>query len=53
MTSCVFWSGRRPTERSEILERMTTLQIAGMRPTYDEIVSKGILDCCGTTGAMH
>ncbi len=29
-------------ERSEILEMMTTLQLAGMRATYDEIVSVGI-----------
>jgi DNA replication protein DnaC len=29
-------------ERSEILEMMTTLQLAGMRSTYDEIVSTGI-----------
>jgi len=29
-------------ERSEILEMMTTLQLAGMRSTYDEIVSVGI-----------
>jgi hypothetical protein len=26
-------------ERSEILEMMTTLQLSGMRSTYDEIVS--------------
>ena len=30
------------TERSEILEMMTTLQLAGMRAVYDEIVSVGI-----------
>jgi DNA replication protein DnaC len=29
-------------ERSEILEMITTLQLAGMRATYDEIVSVGI-----------
>jgi DNA replication protein DnaC len=29
-------------ERSEILEMMTTLQLAGMRSAYDEIVSVGI-----------
>jgi DNA replication protein DnaC len=29
-------------ERSEILEMLTTLQLAGMRATYDEIVSTGI-----------
>ena len=29
-------------ERSEILEMMTTLQLAGMRATYDEILSVGI-----------
>ena len=29
-------------ERSEILEMMTTLQLSGMRSTYDEIVSVGI-----------
>jgi DNA replication protein DnaC len=30
------------TERSEIFEMMTTLQLAGMRAAYDEIVSVGV-----------
>ena len=29
-------------ERSEILDMMTTLQLAGMRAAYDEIVSVGV-----------
>ena len=29
-------------ERSEILEMMATLQLAGMRAAYDEIVSTGV-----------
>ena len=29
-------------ERSDILDMMTTLQLAGMRAAYDEIVSVGI-----------
>jgi hypothetical protein len=35
-------AGWTAQERSEILEMMTTLQLAGMRSTYDEIVSVGI-----------
>ena len=30
------------TERSEILDMMTTLQLAGMRAAYDEIVTTGV-----------
>ena len=29
-------------ERSEIMEMLATLQLAGMRASYDEIVSVGI-----------